>query len=144
MMFNGCYFHQIKGTAVGTPMVVSYANIFMSVFESNMLLEYQNKYNCKSTCWLRFIDDIFFIWTGNEKSLKHFLNFCNNYKNKGMEKNGTLSTTLFAKPAASCQYLHAKSSNPFHTMKALPKSQVVRICRIVLSHQTIGKMQIYS
>ena len=61
-----------------------------------------------------------------------------------VEKNGTLSTTLFAKPAASCQYLHAKSSNPFHTMKALPKSQVVRICRIVLSHQTIGKMQIYS
>ena len=30
---------------MGSPMAVSYANIFMSVFESNMLLEYQNKYN---------------------------------------------------------------------------------------------------
>ena len=45
MMFNGCYFHQIKWTVMGTPMAVSYANIFMSVFESTMLLEYQNKYN---------------------------------------------------------------------------------------------------
>ena len=44
-MFNGCYFYQIKWTVMGSPMAVSYANIFMSVFESNMLLEYQNKYN---------------------------------------------------------------------------------------------------
>ena len=75
MMFNGRYFHQIKGRAMGTPMAVSYANIFMSVFESNIKLEYQNIYKCKPTSWLRFIDGIFFIWTGNEKSLKHLLNF---------------------------------------------------------------------
>ena len=70
MIFNGCYFHQIKGAAMGTTMAVSYANIFMSVFESNILLEYLNKYKCKLTSWLQFIDDIFFIWTGDEKSLK--------------------------------------------------------------------------
>ena len=34
MIFNECYFHQIKGTAMGTPMAVSYANIFMSLFDS--------------------------------------------------------------------------------------------------------------
>ena len=45
---------------MGTPMAVSYSNIFMSLFDSNMLLEHQNKYNCKPTSWLRFIDDIFF------------------------------------------------------------------------------------
>ena len=134
MMFNGCFFHQIKGRAMGTPMAVSYANIFMSVFESNMLLEYQNKYNCKPTSWLQFVN-IFFNWTGDKKSLKYFLNFCSNYsKNKGMqstikfkyfyststiyfvdvtvnvEKNGTLSTTFFAKLLALYQYLYAKSS----------------------------------
>ena len=86
MIFNGHYFHQIKGTAMHTPMAVSYANIFMSVFESIMLLEYQNKYNCKPTSWLWFIDYIFFIWTGDEKPLKHFLHLCNNYsKSKGMQ-----------------------------------------------------------
>ena len=77
-MFNRRYFHQIKGTAMGTPKAVSYANIFMSVLESSMLLEFHNKYNCKPTSWLRFID-IFFIWTVDEKSLRHFLNFCNDY-----------------------------------------------------------------
>ena len=41
-----------------------------------------------------------------------------------------MSTTLFTKPTASYQYLRAKSSHPFHTMKALPKSQFVRIRRI--------------
>ena len=47
-----------------------------------------------------------------------------------VEKNGTLSVPLFAKPTASYQHLHAKSSHPFPTMKALPKSQFVRIRRI--------------
>ena len=70
---------------MGTPMAVSYADIFMSVFESNMLLEYQNKYNCKPASWFQF-DNIFFNWTGDKKSLKYFLNFCSNYsKTKGMQ-----------------------------------------------------------
>ena len=47
-----------------------------------------------------------------------------------VEKNGTHSTTLFPKPTASHQYPHAKSSQTFHTMKALPKLQFVRICRV--------------
>ena len=55
MMFNGGYFYQIKGTARGIPMEVSYANIFMSFFESNMFLEY----NCKPTSWFQLIDETF-------------------------------------------------------------------------------------
>ena len=55
MIFNGHYFHQIKGTTMGAPIAVSYANIFMS-----LLLEYQNKYNCKPTSWLSFIDIFLF------------------------------------------------------------------------------------
>ena len=46
---------------MGIQMAVSYAYIFMSVFESNILLEYQNNYKCKPSSWLWFIDDIFFI-----------------------------------------------------------------------------------
>ena len=59
-MFDGHYFQQIKGTAMSTSTAVSYANIFMSVFESNMLLEYQKRHNCKPTSWLRFIDIFLF------------------------------------------------------------------------------------
>ena len=37
MSFNSWFFHQIKGTAMGTTMAVSYANIFMSEFEQHLL-----------------------------------------------------------------------------------------------------------
>ena len=60
-----------------------------------------------------------------------------------MEKNGTHSTTLFAKPTASYQYLHAKSSHLFHTMKALPSHNLLELAGLVLSHQNIGNMQTY-
>ena len=63
---------------MGDPMAVIYVNIFMSAFESNILLKYQNKYKCKSASWSRFIDYIFYIWTSDEKfTIK-------------VERNGTL------------------------------------------------------
>ena len=75
--------------------------------------------------WFRFIDDIFFIWTGNKDSLDHFISFTQNYsKSKNMKskikfeihlstnkvhfldvtvfsKYGKLRTTLFTKPTDS-------------------------------------------
>ena len=50
-----------------------------------------------------------------------------------VEKNGTPSITLFVKPTASYQYTQANSSHPFHTMKALPKLQSVRVHRVFTS-----------
>ena len=66
MSFNGRFFHQIKGTAMGTPMAVSYANIFMSEFEQRLLHDYEQGYKRKPALWLRFIDDIFLVWIGDE------------------------------------------------------------------------------
>ena len=37
MRFLDKYYHQIKGTAMGTPMAVNYANLFMSAFEDQMI-----------------------------------------------------------------------------------------------------------
>ena len=37
MMFCGRYSHQSKGTTMGTPMAVNYANCFMGHFETNLL-----------------------------------------------------------------------------------------------------------
>ena len=45
MSFNGRFFHQIKGTATGTPMAVSYANIFSSEFEQRLLHDYEKDTN---------------------------------------------------------------------------------------------------
>ena len=56
---------------MGTICAPSYANIFMSHFEKNVIYPFIKGF---SLIYLKFIDDIFFIWTGNEKDLMKFLN----------------------------------------------------------------------
>ena len=50
------YTQIFKVTAMGTPVVVSYANIFMSEYEQCLLHDYEQRYKHKSALWLRFID----------------------------------------------------------------------------------------
>ena len=77
--FNNQLYKQIKGTAMGTPMAVNYANIFLDKFENDMLDEYEKSTNKRPMVWMRYIDDIFFIWNDDEKSLHQFIKFCNNF-----------------------------------------------------------------
>ena len=86
LRFGSRFFHQIKGTAMGTPMAVNFANIFMFKFEEETLDEFQPIYGLRPALWLPFIDDIFFIWDNDEISLQSFLKFCNSYStNKRMK-----------------------------------------------------------
>ena len=92
LKFGERFFHQIKGTAMGTPMPVNFANLFMAKFETEMLADYKKKFKKLPTVWLRYIDDIFFTWDYDETSLKHFINFCNNYSsNQNMKSNITFT-----------------------------------------------------
>ena len=45
---------------MGTPMAVNLANLFMGKFETDLLNDYQNKYNKSPGIWLSYIDDILF------------------------------------------------------------------------------------
>ena len=73
--FGNEYYRQITGTIMGTPMAPNYANLFMDNFEKNLLRDYSQKTGLSPLVWFRFIDDIFFIWTGNKDSLDHFISF---------------------------------------------------------------------
>ena len=42
--------------------------------------EFLKTQNLKPSYWLKYIDDIFFIWTHGEEQLKTFMNSFNNYK----------------------------------------------------------------
>ena len=80
---------------MGTPMAVNFANIFMSRFEEEMLDEFQSIHGLRPALWLRFIDDIFFIWDNDEISLQSFLKFCNSYStNKKIEIHNSLHIQL--------------------------------------------------
>ena len=147
-------YKQIKGTAMGTPMAVNYANIFLDKFENDMLDEYERSTNVRPLFWMRYIDDIFFIWYHDEISLKQFIKFCDNYSTlKKMKSNikfetstskeavnfldvkvkitgNKIITSLYTKPTDAHLYLNSRSCHPQHIIKNIPKGQLIRVRRI--------------
>ena len=73
--FNDKYYLQTHGTAMGTTMAVSYANIFMAVLEEEILKNAPE--GLTPLEWIRFLDDIFPIWFHGEASLIRFLQYMN-------------------------------------------------------------------
>ena len=71
--FDERHFVQKLGTAIGTRMAPSYANIFMDKLERQLI----SNALIKPHTWWRYIDDIFIIWTEGEESLKDFINYLN-------------------------------------------------------------------
>ena len=63
--FNDKVKQQISGTAIGTKCTPTYACIYMDEFENTFLSLQSDKH---LVC-LRYINDIFFIWTHGEKEL---------------------------------------------------------------------------
>ena len=73
--FNGKHYLQIQGTAMGTKMAPSYANIFMCRLERQLL----QSVILKPFSWLRFIDDIDMKWTHGKTTLEAFLKTANSF-----------------------------------------------------------------
>ena len=71
--FNGDNYLQTMGCAMGTKMAPSYASLFMGKFEDDKLSDYHHQ----PLIWLRFLDDIFFIWQYSEKELLDFIEYLN-------------------------------------------------------------------
>ena len=71
--YNGKYYHQLSGTAMGTKLAPSYANIFMTKFEE----KYVYTYPLQPKLQKRFIDDIFMIWPHGMDSLLKFIDHLN-------------------------------------------------------------------
>lgn len=67
--FNGKHFLQKHGTAIGTRVAPSYANLFMHDLESELL----DLAPVRPYMWLRYIDDIFVVWTEGNSSFRSFL-----------------------------------------------------------------------
>ena len=127
--FNSKVYQQKSGKAIGTKFAPPYACIYMDEVEQKFL-ETQSK---KPLIWLRYIDDIFFIWTHGEQELEIFLMDLNNFtpnlsfthetsKNSipflGLKvklMDGKLETDLYRKPTDRHQYLHYLSFHPEHT-----------------------------
>ena len=146
-MFNGEHYMQISGTAMGTKMAPSYANVFMGKLERDLL----GQSPCRPLSWLRFIDDIEMKWAGGRSSLDDFVEFTNAFHHSikftvdiSESKNIFLDTTstlidgniefsLHTKPTDSHLYLMPSSCHPPHTFKGVPKGLTTRVRRICSS-----------
>ena len=73
--FNSKTKQRISGTAIVTKFVPPYACISMDKVATKFL----DKELLKPWVWLRYIDDIFFVWVHGEESLQIFLKHLNNF-----------------------------------------------------------------
>ncbi len=142
--FNSIHYTQISGTAMGTKLAPSYANIFMAKFEHT----YVYPHHAKFLVWWRYIDDIFTIFQCDKPTAEGFINDLNqchptikftaeisedsiNFLDATITKTGTtLSTKAYSKPTDSHNYLLYSSSHPIHCKQGLPYSQFLRIRRL--------------
>ena len=152
--FNHEYFLQIHGTAMGTAMAPTYANIFMAVLEKQMLQNAPN--GLKPFEWIRFIDDIFALWTHGTETLNQFLNYINEFhptikfdytfSHKTVNfldttiyfnENNKFESDLYIKPTDRMLLLHHDSFHPPSTKKGIIYSQALRYRRIITNDQTL-------
>ena len=63
------------GTAMGSSIAPAYASLFMGKFE----MDFMKICSEKPTLWLKFLDDIFMIWTHSLYKLHEFIKCLNNF-----------------------------------------------------------------
>lgn len=156
--FKNSYYHQVQGTAMGTKMAPSYANIFMGVLENEIL----NSCDLPPTIWLRFIDDIFAIYRASEdevishiEALNQFhptIKFTSNINRNHIDfldvtvyrnQDNSIGTRLFIKPTNTGQYLNASSYHPKHQIESITYSQAIRmrlICSDIMDFDSSTKV----
>jgi hypothetical protein len=118
--FNDNHYLQIHGTAMGTKIAPSFANLFLGYFEANVL----ENAPFQPHTWLRYIDDIFLIWTEGLDNLKNFSEYHNNIHptikvtsshsstnvpfldvSVSLTNDGSICTDLYTKPRDKHQHL---------------------------------------
>lgn len=156
--FNGKWFLQISGTAMGKKFAPSYANIFMAEWEKEVFKQ------CPllPLVYFRFLDDIFLVWTYSLKQFHDFFEILNNFhpsvklkatikensidfldttvfKGHDFEVTGILDTKVYFKPTDTHQLLHKSSFHPKHTFSGILKSQIIRFHRLCSKREDFQK-----
>ena len=123
-LFQGKYYEQVQGTAMGSPISPLIANIFMEEFEVNPLVAPP-----PPSLWLRFVDDTFVINRAEHSQalLQHinnqdlYIQFTVEPTQQGslqfldtlvtIQQDNTFSTSVYRKPTHTDQYLHWDSNH---------------------------------
>ena len=125
VLFQGKYYQQTQGAAMGSPISPLIANIFMEEFEVKALQSCPNP----PSMWLRFVDDTFVINQAelSQDLLQHIntqdphIQFTVEPTQQGslpfldtlvtIQPDNTLNTSVYRKPTHTDQYLHWDSNH---------------------------------
>ena len=124
--FGDKLYEQTDGTAMGSPLSPTVANIFMEDFEMTAI----STSHLQPKLWRRYVDDTFVIWPHNSSSLQDFLSHINSLHDRieftmEMEVNNSiafldvlisknnnrLTTTVYRKPTHTDRYLNYRSNH---------------------------------
>ena len=139
---------QTHGTAMGTKMAVSFANIFMAEVETNVI----NQSPYKPLIWKRYIDDIFSLWNINKEATNNFTELANSfhptvkftaeisdteitildtcvYTGDRFKKHSILDVRTRFKPTETFQYTHFDSCHPLGVREGFIKGEALKPLR---------------
>lgn len=148
-VFNEKYYLQVKGTAMGKRFAPAYANIFMANWEQEVLA----KCETKPKCYLRYLDDIWGVWSESREEFDNFVQILNTHDpsitlKKEFDEHSIdfLDTTVFKGPdflqtrkldikvhfktTDTHALLHRRSFHPTHCFRGIVKAQLLRFARI--------------
>ena len=127
-IFDGVFYHQLDGVAMGSPLGPTLANIFMNHHEQKWLSECPSEF--KPKYYRRYVDDIFVMFEDFEKFdlFKEYLNtrhenikFTSELETEGKlpfldmlidRNNNKIVTSIYRKPTFTGLYTHFESFLP--------------------------------
>jgi hypothetical protein len=157
--FNKNLYQQEIGTAMGTRVAPTVANIFMSEID-NKIQKFAKEENLEFIhFYKRYIDDILVIWKGTVEQLNIFMTKINllhpsikftcefdsanrstTYLDTTISlKNDAINTDLYRKPTDRVQYLLPSSCHPNHIFTNVPFSLALRIVRICSTSEALDR-----
>ena len=145
-LYNGDFYEQTDGVAMGSPLSPVIANFFMEDFEEHAL----NSAPLRPKCFFRYVDDTFIIWPHGMDTLHSFVDHMNSrhpnirftmetetngelpfldilIRRRG---NGTLGHKVYRKPTHTDLYLNGKSHHHPSQKNAVLCSLIHRAKRI--------------
>lgn len=150
-IFDGQYYLQILGMAMGNPCSPATANLFLEDFDMAAM-----GYEMAIWYYNRFLDDTFFVWPGSIGDLIIFESYLNtiipnikisfnfsffeiNFLDVVIFKHITdkvcyLYTKPYFKPTDTHQLIHKKSFHPRHVFEGVIRSQFLRFKRLSSMH----------
>lgn len=146
--FNDLVFTQLCGVAMGTKFAPALATIYIGDLEE-AFIESRDK---KPDLWVRYIDDVFLVWSHTREELNKFLRELNTrqkkikftaevetqacnfldltiYKSPTFLSTGILSTKIYYKPTNTFSYHLGTSHVPRQIHKGIATGEMTRLLR---------------